>query len=104
MKRAIIAALILATLPASMPAADLKPPECPEPARPAKVKTVEEYNQFARSALKYRECLLGYADEHKKISNAHGGAANAAIKRWNAFAAQRPAAPAPKPTPGTSGS
>ena len=104
MKRATTLAWVLAVLPAALPAADIKPPACPEPARPAQVETVEEFNEFARAALKYRECLLGYANEQKKISDAHGAAANAAIKRWNTFAAERPAAPAPKPKQGQAGS
>lgn len=93
MIRARTGAMILALLPAALSAADIAPPQCPEPERPEVVKTVEEYNEFARAALAYRTCLLDYAGEQKKISDAHGAAANAAIKRWNTFAAQRPPAP-----------
>jgi hypothetical protein len=103
-KRAITPTLVLAALPVALLAANLKPPQCTEPARPAQVGTVEEFNEFARAALKYRECLLGYADKQKKISDAYGAAANAATKRWNAFAAQRPAAPSPNPKQGQTGS
>ena len=103
-KRAIAPTLVLAALPAALLAANLKPPQCAEPSRPAQVDTVEEFNKFARAALKYRECLLGYAAKQKKISDAHGAAANAATERWNAFAAQRPAAPSPNPKQGQTGS
>ena len=98
MKRGLVIMLATLTVPASIQAADITPANCPEPARPEVVDSVEEYNAFAREALKYRDCLLGYADEHKKQSDAHGKAANDAIKRWNKFAAERP------PEPGVGGS
>ena len=104
MKSALTLGMVLVTLPFALSAADIKPPACPEPERPEVVETVEEFNEFARAALKYRECLLGYADAQKKISDAHGAAANAAIKRWNTFAAKRPKAPSASESQGNSGS
>jgi hypothetical protein len=75
------------------PSAATPKPSCVEPKPQTELRTAPEVNAFARAADNYYQCLKKFAEEQKKIAEAHTQAANDAISKWNSFVKKHAAKP-----------
>lgn len=86
--RKVSLACALAVSGAHAIAAEIAPPDCPKPDRPAEFRNSEHANKYWRKAEGFQQCLMKYAKAQKALSDQHGKAANDAIGQWNAFVAE----------------
>ncbi len=90
MKRIVLAAATLC-LGASVSAfaqdpAPVPKAECdPKPEYPGRLAMQSESQRrnFDRDYKRYRDCMQAYIDKNKKLAEAHGKAANAAVSEYN---------------------